>query len=285
MNRIIWLASYPKSGNTWFRVFLTNLRGNLKTPADINELETIPIASGRVLFDDEVGIESSDLTGDEIDRLRPEVYEQLAANSEETLYIKVHDAYTLVNDDYPLFPQKATSGVIYIIRNPLDVAASFAHHLGKDYDTVISRMGDANFTISNGEGLHSQLRQKLLTWSGHAKSWTEQSSIPVCILRYEDMKRKPLETFEKAVRFLGLNYGKDEILKALEMSSFEELQRQENENGFKEKSPNMKVFFRKGEVGAWREELVDTQVLKIIKDQRDIMQRFGYLGEDDHIVF
>ena len=73
MNGIIWLASYPKSGNTWFRVFLTNLRGEEDGPAQINKLGSTPIASARGIFDDEAGIEASDLTPDEIDRLRPEI--------------------------------------------------------------------------------------------------------------------------------------------------------------------------------------------------------------------
>ena len=74
MNGIIWLASYPKSGNTWFRVFLTNLLRDADTPASINELESTPIASARGIFDNNIGFEASDLTADEIDRLRPELY-------------------------------------------------------------------------------------------------------------------------------------------------------------------------------------------------------------------
>ena len=92
MNGIIWLASYPKSGNTWFRVFLTNLRGEEGGPADINKLRSTPIASARGIFDDEAGVEASDLTPDEIDRLRPEIYMHLHKQAEETLFMKVHDA-------------------------------------------------------------------------------------------------------------------------------------------------------------------------------------------------
>ena len=108
MGNIIWLASYPKSGNTWFRIFLTNLRGDNDQPADINDLDCTPIASARESFDDEVGIEASDLTPDEIDRLRPAVYETLAAHADEPLFMKVHDAYTLVDGASPLFPKTAT---------------------------------------------------------------------------------------------------------------------------------------------------------------------------------
>lgn len=286
MSGIIWLASYPKSGNTWFRVFLTNLRGKIECPADINDLKSTPIASGRGIFDDAAGIEASDLTPDEIDRLRPEVYVHIAEQADETLFMKVHDAYTYVDKKTSLFPQKATSGAIYFIRNPLDVAISFAHHSGWDYDTAISRMAEEAFAFcGKPKRLHNQLRQKLMSWSSHVKSWTEQTSFPVCVLRFEDMKQKPVETFEKAVRFSGLEYGREEILKALELSSFEDLQRQEKEGGFKEKSSSSEMFFRKGEIGTWCEELTEKQIKQIILNHREVMRRFDYLDTNDEVVF
>src|SRR6056297_2434972 len=70
----IWLASYPKSGNTWFRVFLSNLFSETPEPADINSLHETPIASARQPFDEATGLPSSDLTFEEVDHLRPEVY-------------------------------------------------------------------------------------------------------------------------------------------------------------------------------------------------------------------
>ena len=286
MSDIIWLASYPKSGNTWFRVFLTNLRGEKDEPAQINKLNSAPIASARAIFDDEAGIEASDLTPDEIDRLRPEIYTHLAEEAEEALFMKVHDAYLSNDKNIPLFPKEATAGAIYIIRNPLDVLISFADHSGWNYDTAISKMADKTFAFcSKPKRLHNQLRQKLLSWSSHVKSWTEQTLFPVCVLRFEDMKQKPVETFEKAVRFSGLEYEREEILKALELSSFKELQRQEKENGFKEKSPSSEMFFRKGEVGSWRDELTKKQVGQVIEDHKEVMHRFGYLGPNDEVLF
>ncbi|HJX72016.1 MAG TPA: hypothetical protein VJ346_08695, partial [Bacteroidales bacterium] len=69
--KIVWLASYPKSGNTWFRIFLTNLLNHTNEPVDINNLYPSTIASSRSLFDEATGLESSDLTLDEIELLRP----------------------------------------------------------------------------------------------------------------------------------------------------------------------------------------------------------------------
>ncbi len=285
MKGIIWLASYPKSGNTWFRIFLANLKGDQKTPVDINALEGSPIASARSIFDYNVGIEASDLDFDEIDRLRPEVYQHMAEKSEETLFMKVHDAYIHVNENRLLFPLGATSGAVYLIRNPLDVAVSFAYHLNVDYDTVISRMADENHSFcDHNDRLQNQLRQQLLSWSGHVLSWT-RAKIPICVLRYEDMKQNPVETFKMAVRFLKLTQEENRIKSALTLSTFEELQRQEKKMGFREKSPETEMFFRRGEVGAWRDELTGGQARRIIMDHGKVMRSFGYLNQQNHVVF
>ena len=285
MSGIIWLASYPKSGNTWFRIFLTNLLRDSDTPANINELEKSPIASARGIFDQHIGFEASDLSADEIDLLRPELYCFLAEEQEEPLFMKIHDAYTLVADNLPLIPAAATGGALYFIRNPLDVAVSFAHHNGTDYNTAITNMADATFTFcGKPKRLHKQLRQKLLTWSDHVLTWNDAAQFPVCMLRYEDMKAQPLETFSRAVCFAGLPHNEEQIKKALAFSKFEVVQQQEEAEGFQEKSAASRRFFRKGESGSWREELNDEQVQRIIADHREVMQRFGYLDERGEIV-
>lgn len=142
MNNIVWLASYPKSGNTWFRIFLTNLLGEMDEPPDINHLNSTPIAGARGLLDDEVGIEASDLAHNEKDRLHASVYDHLSRDAKKPVFMKVHDAYTLVDGQKPLFPATAAKCIIYLIRHPLDIAISFAHHSGWDYDQPIIKMAD-----------------------------------------------------------------------------------------------------------------------------------------------
>ncbi len=286
MSKIIWLASYPKSGNTWFRVFLTNLLGNRDEPADINRLGGGPIASAREMFEEATGIESSCLTMDEIERLRPAVYEYLVEKAEDTIYMKVHDAYTFTNHSTPLIPTKATKGVLYIVRNPLDVAVSLAHHEATDIDSAIKEMCDDKYAFCIGPNmLFDQLRQWLLTWSGHVISWVDQGNIPVHVIRYEDMKLNSLDTFTGAVKFAGIERSEEEIAKAIELSSFETLRGQEREKGFRERSQKSESFFRKGETGSWREVLSDQQVEMIVSHHREVMRRFGYLDENNEIVF
>jgi hypothetical protein len=284
--KIYWLASYPKSGNTWMRVLLTNYLRNGDAPANINSLDGGPIASARKAFDDNVGIEASDLTQAEIELYRPFVYEQLSARSKEPLFLKVHDAFTYTPAGYPLISKNATGGVLYLIRNPLDVAVSFAHHSAITVKRMVTRMGDRNFSfVSNPNRLHNQLPQKLLTWQEHVTSWVDEPGLNVHIVRYEDMKADPIRSFSDVIRFVGLEDDPKRIAKAVDFSRFERLKKQEEESGFSEKAPQAESFFRAGVSGSWREVLAGPLAAKLIKDHGSVMKRFGYLTEAGELVY
>jgi len=280
MKRINWLASYPKSGNTWLRVFFTNLCRDADAPASINRLVPTAMAADRSSFDEAVGYEAGDLTHDEVDLLRPDVYLYYARRAKNPFFCKVHDAYTFVRDKRPLFPPEATAGAIYLIRNPLDVCVSFAHHSGaRSCELIIADMADPSASLYGQDDRleGGQLRQRLLTWSDHVRSWVDVPNLRVLVIRYEDMKDRPVETFTAAAALVGMSQDRARIERALEFSSMEELQRQEREHGFSDGLARERPFFRKGKVGSWREELTETQVARIIRDHRDVMQRFGYL--------
>jgi hypothetical protein len=288
MSGIVWLASYPKSGNTWLRVVFANLVDGGEKPVFINgRLEDGFHCADRMLFDDVVGYAASDLTADEVDMIRPDWYRRLAERAGDRILSKVHDARTALPNGDMIFPRDATAGVIYIIRNPLDMCVSYAHHRGEtNFDVVIEDMADERLILSHAPfALAAQLRQRLLSWSGHVHSWTDDESVPVLVLRYEDMHAKPIETFAAAAVFAGLSADSEAIARAVGFSSFEEMQRQEQEEKFKECTAPDRPFFRKGKVGSWRTELTDAQAARIISDHADVMRRFGYLNEAGEPVY
>jgi hypothetical protein len=283
--KIVWLASYPKSGNTWFRVFLSNLLSKEDEPVDINNLYATPIASNRELFDEATGLSSADLTPTEIDNLRPGVYEFAAQNSNELLFQKIHDAWLLTDSGEPMFSKKVTQSAIYFVRNPLDVAVSFSNHLCKPLAETAKIMADESYAFgSTPNRLHLQLRQRLLTWSGHVHSWVDNSGLPLIVLRYEDMKSDTFNTFSKAIEFIGITATDEEIIQALKHSDIKEMQKQEAENGFREKPANAPSFFRKGIAGSWRTELPENLVQSICNDHREMMIRFGYLDKQGRVL-
>ena len=287
MGKIVWLASYPKSGNTWVRVFLTNYMRDGDDRADINDLDDGPIASNRFCFDELVGINASDLTPGEIERYRPDIYRFLAEEEDGTIFMKVHDAYILNDLGKPLFPPSVTTGAVYIIRNPPDVAVSLAHHYGIDMDKAVSNLCDPSYgLVDSADRIGSQLRQRLLSWSGHVTSWTGAPDIPVRVFRYEDMRVDPFTTFSEMVRFVGLDYDPGRLRKAVAFSDFETLKAQELDGGFRERPLKASApFFRKGRVGSWREELHSGQMEKLISAHGAVMQKFGYLDENGRPVY
>ncbi|TWH45936.1 sulfotransferase domain-containing protein [Sporomusa sp. KB1] len=283
MSGIIWLASYPKSGNTWLRIFLSNLLAAGNSPVHINSLYTNLTSYNRYFFDDITGLDSSDLTVAEVDCLRPAVYRFLAANSPEPVFIKCHDAYTYLPGGQPLFPPEV-SKAIYIIRNPLDVAVSFSFHLMKSIDKIVRIMGrtDSFLSISAASGA-TVLHQRLLDWSTNVASWVDAPEMAVHVVRYEDMKAKPLETFTELARFAGLPWDAESIDQAVKFSDFKLLQRQEQQGGFVEVQSSHSAFFREGRSGGWRDSLTPGQIEQVIRDHHRVMRRFGYLDEDGRV--
>ena len=187
------------------------------------------------------------------------------------------------NKGEALFPLDVTAGVVYIVRNPLDMAASCAHHWGVSVDKAVENMCDPEFIIARSlGGLSDQLRQRMLSWSGHVQSWLDESGLPVHAVRYEDLCRDPEAAFGEVVRFCGLPPDVARVRKAVAFSDFSELQRQEREKGFRERpvlAPG--PFFRRGQAGSWREELPSELAKRLIDTHGKMMKRFGYLDENN----
>jgi hypothetical protein len=281
--RITWLASYPKSGNTWFRVFLANYLSDGDQPISINALYLADgrlksIASARHLFSDTLGIDAGDFTPDEYDCLRPDAYRALARQATQSPFLKIHDANINTPAGEPLIPVEATERAIYFVRNPLDVAVSFANHAKTTVEQSIADMGRPDHAFcASVRGMANQLRQRLLTWSGHVESWTAEPQFPTHVIRYEDMLETPMDTFGTAISVLGLPADPARLAKAIEFSRFDELRKQESSAGFQEAPPGVEHFFYQGRAGAWRDHLTPALVNQVIGDHAPVMARFGYL--------
>jgi sulfotransferase family protein len=276
MSGIVWLASYPKSGNTWFSIFLTNLLSGAATPIDINQPLRPPNFAAREHFDRLIGWDSSELSAARIEDLRLRAQEAFAREGSSTP-IKTHDAFLDPERHQLRFSLRATRCALFLVRNPLDVAVSLSHHTGMDLDATIRFMNDPR--ASNvPEGNSAQLPQLLLDWSSHARSWVDASGLAVLTLRYEDLLRAPEENFLRACAFAGLPTERARVLRAIAHSRFEVLQRQEKERGFAESPPN-RAFFREGRSGTGREVLSDRQVGALRECHEAMMRRFGYWDE------
>ena len=275
---IIWIASYPKSGNTWIRILLTQYLLKKNEEFHLNNLITEGIASSRNIFEEATGLDSSELTQKEIDNLRPDVYRYISENTQEPIFMKVHDANIMNSLDAHLIPEDITRSVIYIIRNPLDVAVSFAYHSGIDMDKAVAFLcnSEASF-CSSVKLLPIQMHQRILSWNEHVKSWTTDDRLKVHLVRYEDLLADTPGTFEKILKSIEQPVDKLRLQKATENSKFDSIKKIEAKFGFRERSIHSKSFFRKGMTGDWRNHLTDNHVKRIKEVNGEMMYKYGYL--------
>jgi hypothetical protein len=272
---LVWLASYPKSGNTWFRLIVAHLAGGPEHAPTINEaIRHSGFAASRAAFEAATMLESDLLFPDDIDLLRPRLYDDRAA-ADGALWIKVHDAYSYLADGQPMLGT-APGAAIYLVRDPRDVAISFAHFSNISIDDSIAYLGSTGKTLGRDRlGGPTQLRQKLLDWSGHVESWTRQTCVPVLAIRYEDLSADPVAEVARALRFAGQDALREDVERAVARTSFDALQRQEAELGFVE-GRGATPFFRSGRSGGWREILSREQRRRIEDGHAAVMERFGY---------
>lgn len=274
MGKIIWLASYPKSGNTWTRAFLHNLLLNPDKLVYINDLDTF-CAGESTTANYKLHLDTPFATWTEEDgaRARALVHAWLTEMSADNVFVKGHCA--LAKDHgHPAANLEVTAEAIYIVRNPLDVAISAAHQNGLSLDQSIRLLATPDLRSKTGR---KNVHEFPGSWSQHVASWTAPPHPTLHVMRYEDMLAKPRETFGGLARFLGLDPPEAPLRNAINMSSFEVLKEQERRWGFREKSDHADAFFRAGSSGKWKDKLTREQIAMMVNLQRQKMACFGYI--------
>jgi aryl sulfotransferase len=276
----VLLASYPKSGNTWFRLLLANVKSRRREPVRINSrFDRADVFVSRAQFDDITMIESGLLTRDEVDGLRSAVLPALAAEAPPFTWFKTHEVWRLTPSGMP-YLAGAGRAAVYVVRDPRDVAVSLAHHNSTSVDRAIDFMSDPDATTRRtGRSQNPHLLQKIGDWSAHVKSWLNQTDIPVYAVKYEDLRGDTAEVLAAALRFAGQEESRQDIERAVSHSDFSELRRQEDSVGFRERWSTTTPFFRRGEAGAWRDELTALQCARIEAAHHNVMIRLGYLPQ------
>ena len=274
MGNIVWLASYPKSGNTWLRAFLANLIAHRADPLPLDQLSNY--ADDEALperFTELAGRPSSELDFGEIAALRPQVHALIAQRAQGTRMVKTHNMEGRF-DGYPLHNWEVSAGAIYVVRNPLDVAISMSHHFGLKFDEAIERLGSDDLATGNDELFVGQI---LGSWSRHVRGWADRAGPKILVLRYEDLIAKPEKHFAKAAKLIGLGQDRARIERAVRHAGFQTLASMEKRDGFVEAVNDKTRFFRSGRSNQWREVLSRAQVARIVRDHREQMARFKYL--------
>ena len=278
---IVWVASFPKSGNTWLRMLLASWMRD--ADVDINALsgwtdmapEPWRVVTGRpaeTLSKDDVTTNRKWVQSVLANRrLREAMRPHFALAQAEDVFCKTHAARAEV-DGHPTINHDVTVGAVYIVRDPRDVAVSYASHLGVSVDEAISLMESAHPLKNDG----SPLYQYVGRWSDHVESWLA-APFKTHLVRYEDLKSRPIVTFRKLLQAFDLKSTQGRVERAVERSKFENLKAQEAKSGFGERSEKSnEPFFRAGQVGGWKNRLTPEQIARIESAHGVVMERMGY---------
>jgi hypothetical protein len=245
------IASYPKSGNTYVRVFLAHyLRGE----TDLNKVGW-PLFTSAVYFPF-------------ADPKRPLPRNRIPKF--DTNYIaKTHELGNLYSGRY-------VDRAVYLIRNPLDVVPSYARHMSISIDRAIMATANKNNKLKHTERIFSQ---RIGSWTTNITSWLRVTEFPVLYLRYETLLSDPAYAFKQILTFLdsGTPMNAKKFSDALEFTRFENLKKKEVEKGFKEARGSTGKFFNVGTSGQWKTALTPAQIDRVKSIHGDTMKLVGYL--------
>ena len=285
---IIWITSYPKSGNTWIRSFLTSLLYNNDKENAFSNLDRIKQFPGRSLFKNFVhNFQSID-----------EVYKnwlnvQSYINLDNKIkFLKTHHANCLIKN-YKLFDDIESLGAIHIVRDPRNVLTSIKNHLAlNDFDEakkfILSEKEWLGFITSENKTIEDDDDNKIPTyigsWKMHYLSWKNQTKNYI-LVKYEDLIKDPYKEFFKISNYLekimNTKFNENEIIKAIKQTSFHNMQDLEKKGFFKEYIKgvdNKKIkFFNLGPKNNWKSCLNDEIVEEINFKFKNEMEELGYL--------
>ena len=269
---IIWIASYPKSGNTWVRSFLSNYFSENKN-FDFSQLKKILRFPRRGLYE-ELDINFKDFKNVAANWINMQEYINL---KNETVYLKTHNAMVTINNS-KFTDSKNTLGFIYLVRDPRDVLLSYSSHLGISAEETFKLMEyDLSFEVTTHD---EDFRNVILgSWASNYNSWKSFKSVKGLIIKYEDLVKNTEPSFVKIINYLNkinnVKIDSDKIRKCINNTNFNILKNLEADKGFGEKGKN--TFFRKGKIGDWKKNLDPKIVNKIeIKFNKE-MKELGYL--------
>ena len=275
---ILWISSYPKSGNTWVRTFLSTYYFSKNSEFNFNLLKNIKQFPHEKFFNQKINNIQSAI--DNWDKAQTKI------NSiNKFIFLKTHSALVKINNT-PFTSKKHTAGGIYIVRDPRNVITSMSNHYQLDFDETLKFMTDEKkFLIDNNKYNNFANFTFLNSWSNHYKSWMENKQFDTLFIKYEDLEKNTKDTFFLILKFINNTKGIndkidiDRMCKIISSIDFKKLQTKEEKEGFPESiaANNNKIkFFYLGKRNKWKNILSANQINLVNRIFRKDLEKLGY---------
>jgi hypothetical protein len=277
---IVWIASYPKSGNTWIRSFLTSYYFCKDGIFDVQDLNKIQDYPNKQFF-------KSEVKEGEIHKHWEQSQKDLC-DQKKIRFLKTHNS--LIEAFGNKFTQpKYSLGVIYVVRDPRNVITSIKNHNDfQKYDEALQLMQNDNAILTDYKHLKNHAKTTIMnSWRINYQSWLNNNFFRRLTIRYEDMIAYPQQTFRDIVVFVNTicrfndNFDLNKFNNAITTTSFEKLQSLEEEGKFSEnvysKHDKRKIkFFYQGPNNDWKKNLNQDLIQKMNRFYKDDLKKFNY---------
>ena len=285
---IIWIASYPKSGNTWIRSLLSSYLFSKDGKFSFKLLKNIEQFSSKDFLSDK--LKSSNYQAIISKNWIPS---QKIINRDKKIHIlKTHNALCSINGNN-FTDSFNTTAVIYIVRDPRNLITALSHHYELSLDEAFSFLTNKRKIIFpvNIENNEKNIKESedfnfLGDWSTHYQSWKNINFCPIKIIRYEDcltdIQKVFVSTLDFLSKFLKFKFNKTKINNALNSTNFENLNKMETNEGFQESAISSKTmkrinFFYLGKKNNWK-NLLDPKTEKKTREAfPEEMKELGYI--------
>lgn len=263
---IIWLASYPKSGNTWVRLFLNSLLFTSDATVDINKIKIEQFPSRKYFL----GITNNVDDVGEFMKNCNNAQSQLNLDG-KLKFFKTHNAFWRTGA-HSFTDALNTKGIIHIVRDPRNVITSVKNHYNyESYEKALKFIKDEKNMIGiKGSTKEMNLPTLISSWKIHFNSWRNLTKLKefYLLVKYEDLIKNPTNEFLRITNFINkisnLKFDEKNILKSINNTSFNSLKDQEKKNGFYEAPKNSNKFFNLGPDNDWQ-KLLDTHIREDIE--------------------
>ena len=279
---IIWLASYPKSGNTWLRSLLASYYFSEDGDFNFNLLKNIDQFPSYDHFKN-----YNKIFTNPTDTTEFWLEEQEKINSDNKIKLfKTHNALCKINGN-SFTNSKNTLGAIYVVRDPRNVITSLANHYEINLDQAFEFMTTEQKGIIQKKGNSYVGFVALFSWIFHQASWTNNKLFPTLVIRYEDLQNEIFATFEKVINFIDNlskskhHFKREKAKKSIQSCDFERLKKLETNEGFNEssisKKDNSRInFFKLGKDNDYKKLLNKDLITKMNLKFKDEIKKYNY---------